>query len=790
MAELGGMYPNELVSDETKDTPLYGMSVGKYIEGQWFGSDNRYKTRLGKFEDLRSQMKGDIDMTDMFDILGLDPDKSKESIDYSPPRVVTKFVNDVADGFTTKVSKIKTYGTDPVSNQMKQDYSESLKKFMTTSGFSKRMDQAMGTSLTPTVAVPEDDDEHELHMRFDYHTVHEMVAEDSIGKVMDINKWDLTEREIKEDLVLVGEGGVRVKRNGGQIVYERVLPENFIYSTDTNYASDRRGTFYFAHVRVMTVGEFKRYASSRGEEPTDEYIRSILGGTKDYVSKGSTNGSDYGNRNYEDDQMTITVLDFAYKTSRHITKKKRYNKKGGYSLIDKESSFKANSKGKYESIQSSYEVWYEGLYPIGAPNVVGYRLMDNMPRKRSNLRDSFPPFIYFTLSSESIGSRILPYAKQLNINFIKIQQHIAKMRPDGAAVDISALADIEISDGKILKPEEIIKEFNISGNLLYDGEKLEGEYGNKREPIRDNPAVNSDKIGQLIRAYLHNIQQIRDETGIANTSNPDPKALIGMQKIAMANTQVSIRHISDGMFSIIQRLAETTLMHLQMMARYNVHSDQLMNAIGSFNATAIEDFAKIGNFEYDTIVELEPEEEEKITFREDLQMALKAGNITLDEKIDIERYKRNLDYASQLLKLRIKKRRKQAQEDQQRQAQMMQQIEQQKTQNEIIRQQQVAAVEIEKQKAIIAMETKSKMDLAEHEMLLKQQYGNPELTEKKDLETFRTDQRMREEKQKDDRKDERLDKQSTQNSKMIEQRKQDKGPIDFESTSKLSDIVG
>lgn len=789
MADLRGMYPNELVPDEVKDTPEYGLSVAKYIEGQWFGSDNRYTSRLGEFEEIRRHNKGKVDLSDMYDILGLDHDASKNSIDFSVPRVMTKFCNDVVDGFTTKVHKIKTTGVDPVSNKMKEEYSENLKKFMVTKDFSKRMDSAMGTALTPSIPIPEDDDEHELHMRFDYRTTPEIVAEDAVEKIMDINKWDIIERQIKEDLVLVGEGGVRVKRNGGQIVYERVLPENFIYSYDTFYSPDRRGTFYFGHVTTMTIGEFKRYSSSRGSMPSDECIRKLTGRTKDYVSRGGVNSANRNQSDYDDDQMTITVIDFAYKTVRHLTKKKRYNKKGGYSLSDKPSTFKADDKSRYDSIQGTYDVWYEGLYPIGGGEVVGYRLMDNMPRKRSNLKDTLAPFIYFTLTSESIGKRILPYAKQININFIKIQQHIAKMRPDGAAIDLSALSDIEIADGKTLKVDEIIREFNISGNLLYDGEKLEGEYGNKREPIRDNPAINSDKIGQLIRAYMHNIQQIRDETGIANTANPDPKSLVGMQKIAMANAQVSIRHISEAMLNIIHRMAESTLMHIQMMARYKIHYDQLINALGVFNASAINEFSKISDLEYSILVELEPEEEEREIFRMDLQLALKSGSITLDEKIDIERYKRNLDYASQLLKLKIKKRRKQQEEDQQRQLMMSQQMKQSQTEAEILKAQKLAQIEIEKQKALEAFKTKGKMDLAEFELMLQQQYGNPEIQSKAQIERIRTEERLRIEREKEDRKDERQDKVATQNSKMIEQRKKDQGAIDFEASGKITDSI-
>lgn len=787
MAVLETMYPNENVSDEVKDSPEYGSSVGEFIQRQWFGSDNRYTTRLSQYEELRHHMKGETDLSHMFDILGLDPDASKEEIDYTMPRVVVKFVNDVVDGFSTKIRKIKALGIDPISNQRRSAYGENLKKYMVTKGFIKKMDEATGINMMPDIDIPESEDEHNLHMRFDYHTTSEIVAEDSIDKVMALNKWNLVEREIKEDLVLIGEGGVRVKRNGGQITYERIIPENFVYSTDLFDASDRRGTFYYGHVRRMTIGDFRRFASSRGEILSDDYIQMLIGGHQDYISKGTLNGS--GRSNYEDEQMTITVLDFAYKTSRHITKKKRYNSKGGYNLIDKKSDFKADSAGRYDVIQSVYDVWYEGLYPIGGPGVVGYRLMDNMPRKRSNLKDCLSPFIYFTLRSESIGRRILPYAKSLNINFIKIQQHIAKSRPDGVAVDISALMDIEIADGKTMSVYEILKEFNTSGNLLYDGEKLEGDYGNKREPIRDNPAINSDKLGQLIRAYLHNIQQIRDETGIANTANPDPNSLIGVQKIALANSQVAVRHILDGMLSVIERLAESTIMHLQMISKYKIHAQQLANAIGWFNTSALQDFDDIGNLEYSIDIELEPEEEERAEFKIDLANAMKAGFITFDEKIDIERFDRNLKYASQLLKIKIKKRRELIQQDEQRKLIAADQMNKAKMQDKITEAQQMALLEVEKQKALISMQTKSKMDLLMFEMELNQKYGNPELRDKITLEEIKASQRKDLEEFKDDRKDDRLSKTSSQNSKMIDQREKKSGPIDFETEGKISSLL-
>lgn len=777
-------YPNEAVPDEVKNSRAYGRSVGAYIDRQWLGADNRFAKRRAKIRELRTHMKGTINLNDMYDIMGIDKDSSNIALDWTPPRTIARYINDVVDSGVGNIGDVNVKGVDPVSNMNRKVYTETMRMAMLTAQFTQDFAGATGVDISPGVPVPQSEDELQLHMQLDYHTLSEIAGKAAIKGWWDINDAEEIYYQVKEDMALCGEGGFRVRRSGGKIDIEKATPENVIKSYDTQHARDGRGTLYYGIVRAMSIGDLKHFTSSRGESLTDEDIQKIVSTSKNNLQLyGYSDDIERNRSKYDDDNLVAFVIDFCYKTTNELVYKKKYNKYGGYKMIQKESSFKkVNETDAFDVVRGEYDIWYEGLYIPGMGEVYGYRKIENQPRKQSNLKQPVPPIVYYELSTESIGSRILPYAKQIYVNHIKIQQLIAKMRPDGYAIDVSALSDIDLLDGKHYTVDDILIKFEQEGNLIFDGDNLAGRMDGSK-PILDMPAPQSNKLQELINTYLFWIKMIQADTGITEARsavNPDPKALVGVQKMQLAASLQSTQHIERGMLNLRRRTADAILMHSQMMSRHKIFNKQLINAIGAYHADALTELVKLGNYEYQVRVEVAMSSEEEENFNTELQLAIKAGSITVDDLYDIRRIK-DVNLSRVMLKVKSAQRAKLMMAMNQQNAM----AEQQKIQGQ--QQMKLSEIQAKTQSQMlidrnkIMLEVQAELEKEKNRALIRKQYGNPDFQEKVALKDIDQQNQIERINTQQGHMDKRSSRTKSQESELIDQRDKNLPPKDFEN---------
>ena len=175
-----------------------------------------------------------------------------------------------------------------------------------------------------------------------------------------------------------------------------------------------------------------------------------------------------------------------------------------------------------------------------------------------------------------------------------------------------------------------------------------------------------------------------------------------------------------------------------------------------------------------------PDEEEKAMLEANIQMALSKENISLEDAIDIREIN-NLKMANQLLKLKRKQKQEQEQQQRMQEQQMAAQMQMQGEQ---------AKAQLEAQK--IQMETQSKMQVKQaeisfeieklkNEAALKEQLMNTEFQFQMQLKGLEQAGLQTRENEREKAKDNRISQQSTQTSKMIEQKQRDLPAIDFES---------
>ena len=385
---------------------------------------------------------------------------------------------------------------------------------------------------------------------------------------------------------------------------------------------------------------------------------------------------------------------------------------------------------------------------------------------------------------ESLVRRMIPFADLIQITHLKLQQVIARVVPDGVFIDADGLNEVDLGTGNAYNPEDALRLYFQTGSVIGRSYTQEGDFNQARTPIKElQSSSGASKTQMLLSNYNHYLNQIRLVTGLNEArdgSTPDPNSLVGLQKLAALNSNVATRHILDGSLYIYKSLAEATTYRVADILEYSDFKDEFINQIGKYNVSILSDINELYIYDFGIFIELAPDEEQKQQLEANIQMALSKGDINLEDAIDIRELK-NLKLANQLLKMkRVAKQerdekmamQKQAMQSQQQlksqemAAQMAAQKLQMETQAKLQFRQGDIAFEIEKLKA----EADLKSRLMQQEFELNMQLREVDAVALQGRET-----------QREDAKASRISQANSEQSKMINQRKNNLPPINFES---------
>jgi hypothetical protein len=392
---------------------------------------------------------------------------------------------------------------------------------------------------------------------------------------------------------------------------------------------------------------------------------------------------------------------------------------------------------------------------------------------------------------ESLVQRITGFADMIQLTHLKLQQVLSRMVPDGVYLDADGLAEIDLGNGTNYNPQEALNMFFQTGSVIGRSFTSEGDLNPGKVPIQEIQSSNGGaKMQSLIATYNYYLQMIRDTTGLNEArdgSMPDKNALVGVQKLAAANSNTATRHILQSGLFLTSEVAECLSLRISDIIEYSPTKDAFIQAIGSHNVATLEEMSELHLYDFGIFIELTPDDEEKAMLENNIQMALQQQMIELADAIDLRDIK-NIKLANQLLKLR---REKKLAKDQQ----MQQQNIQAQSQANIQAQQASAQLEVQKEQA----KAQAEAQLEQMKAQLEAQKQAQEVQYKKELMQLEFQMNMQiksmeaevvktKEKEKEDRKDERTKIQATQQSEMIDQRNNQKPPKNFESSG--NDILG
>ena len=795
MAESGikSYFPSQTVSDAEKLSYEYGLKVGKAIEQEWLNNDrnsNRYKSNHNNFHNLRLYARGEQSIQKYKDELSINGDLSYLNLDWKPVPIIPKFVDIVVNGIAERTYDIKAYSQDPFGVEKRTEYMESITRDMQTREFNDAAMEKFNIDLyeNKKEELPESEEELGLHMQLNYKQAVEIAEEQALNVLFEGNNYELIKKQFYYDLTVLGIGAVKTNFNTSEgVTIDYVDPANLVYShTDSPYFED---IYYVGEVKTIPVNELAKQFPHLSEEDLVEIMKNK-----------STNRSNYNSTHSHDkeDNNTIQIIYFNYKTYMNEVYKVKETASGADKIIPRDDQYNppADKEGGYGRMLRSIECLYEGAMILGTDKLLKWEMAKNMMRPKSDYTkvkmnySIVAPRIY-NGNIESLVGRITGFADMIQLTHLKLQQIMARMVPDGVYLDADGLAEIDLGNGTNYSPQEALNMYFQTGSVIGRSFTSDGDMNPGKIPIQEiTSGSGGNKMQSLIGNYNYYLQMIRDVTGLNEArdgSTPDKNALVGVQKLAAANSNTATRHILQAGLFLTSSTAECLSLRISDVIEYSPTKDAFIQAIGTHNVATLKEMSELHLYDFGIFLELTPDEEEKAMLENNIQMALQQQNIELEDAIDL-RMINNIKLANQLLKIRRKKK-------QERDRQLQLENIQAQTQSNTQAAQAAAQMEMQKDQAL----TQTKMQLEQMKAQLDSQKMTQEVAHKKELMELEFQMNMRlkgvevdgiktREKEKEDRKDERTKIQATQQSEMIEQRNGGKPPKNFESSG--NDILG
>ena len=793
-AVVSNFFPSQVASDQEKMSPEYGLQVGRAIQNEWFSGNQgsvRFRSNQDSFHSLRLYARGEQPIQKYKDELSINGDLSYLNLDWKPVPILSKFVDIVVNGIADRSFDIKAFSQDPYGVEKRTAYMDSIIRDMQTKELNDYAAEAFGINLyeNDPAALPESKEELELHMQLSYKQGIEIAEEVAINTLLDGNNYDLIKRRVYHDLTTIGIGAVKNTFSESEgVLVDYVDPANLVYSyTESPYFED---IYYVGEVKTIPISELKKQYPSLTQDELDK-----IKGESSQNLTGGWNRSEVNDNYY--DSNTVQVLYFNYKTYMNEVYKIKETATGAEKVIPRDDQFNppADAEG-FAKASRSLEVLYEGAIILGTSTLLEWGIAENMMRPKSDynkvkMNYSIVAPRMYKGRIESIVSRCTGFADMVQLTHLKMQQVLAKMMPDGVYMDADGLAEIDLGNGTNYNPQEALNMFFQTGSVIGRSFTQEGDMNPGKVPIQPlQTGAGGQKLQTLIQTYNYYLQMIRDVTGLNEArdgSSPDSRALVGVQKLAAANSNTATRHILDAGLFLTADTAEGLSLRISDILEYSPSREAFIQKIGGFNVATLSELTELHLYDFGIMLELSPDDEEKGMLENNIQTALSAGLIDLEDAIDIREVK-NLKLANQLLKLRRKKKlerdQQMQQENIQAQAQANAQAQQVAAQAEVQKDQALfqTKAQLEQMKAQIDQQKmQQEVELKKELMALEFQYNMQ-------LKGLETENQKSKEAQKEDRKDERTKIQASQQSELIDQRKNDSPPKNFESSG--NDILG
>ena len=730
-----GSFPDPLADRDAKSSKEYGLQYAKAIHSQW-GKQSDSTSLISKrnkvFDRNRDYANGNQDTSIYKQLLNsLSPNKGDGSLlnlDFTPVPILPKFVRVVANKILSRNPYPNLESVDPLSSSEKNKKKDKVRVQVENKDALLKLKETTGMVLDLDPAqIPDSLEEAEIFLDTNIKTDAEVAAQIATNMTLQWSNFnDTTYRRCVNDIVTLGMAVT--KRNNDPsygIDVKYVDPIDFVhsYTEDPNFGD----LVYAGHVERISIAELKRRV---GGEISEEEFKEIAQKVK--TSNGN-DAADFGRTRYDErmqrteygyDNYMVDMLSFEFISVDCIYFEEKENKFGNSNFYMKGYEYKERKNSVFERTPHKMEVEsvYSGKFIIGADKIFDYGPSKNVPK---NIHDISKAKMSYSVAATNIR-RMIPksmvesctgFADMLQLTHLKIQQAVAKAKPDGLIIDIEGLENVQLGKGGELQPLELHDIYEQTGVFYYRSRTPEG--GQQAPPIQQIPNAIRN-INEMIALYNHYMQLIRDTTGIneqMDGTTPKGDALVGVQQIAIHQGNNAIHDITNAALTLYKRVCQDVVKCIQIVPEDSVLYNIYANAIGESNMGVLNSFKDLPMYNFGVMVVRDMEDKDKEYLEQNIQMSIQQGQIDLEDAIAVRNMK-DINQAERLLMLRRKKRmqkqQEQAAQNSQQQSQSAMQAQQQAAQS--AQQQSQLEAQIKQQEMQMKHQFEMQLLQARHEM--------------------------------------------------------------------------
>jgi hypothetical protein len=652
-------YPNELVSNEEKDSFEFGK---KYAEAIWSEWDHKLSMNKQKFKLNRAYAIGDHPIerckknikrryiNDEF--LHIDWDDKLNLL----PKLLRKVYNSVdMKEFTPSV-----YALDPTAREEKSTRKNEKLDLFYAKDFIQQMAQVNGGfSDIPAEQIPESKEQVELEELTEQPLSIETAEELVLQSVSKENMFEEIQSKVLKDAVECGLGVAAVetcKVEGIKIRWVR--PENFIHSkTNNKFFTD---CTYFAEERLISIYQLKNIAKASGIVLLDEDIRKMVMATV--------------NEDIDDNKTLVRVLYYNFETFHQTVLKKKIDRETkAIKLIDrtkdigtdKEYNPDPNYKSDVsEKISSNHSVWYEGIMVLSNERkVIRHRLIENMPEYKGNI---LPPYIAFAPRITDTGynpivEEVIPRVDSIQELRMRITHQRNKLRGIISEIDPDMIANITLGNKK-LTPDEVLS-FYFSLDIAF--RKTLDEDG---EPTQGNRALTEIPTGipyalrELMVQFVEDVRLLDESFGYLgfDQAKPDPKTLFDIEPYRLSDN-IQMKDYSDSLHTWSILIFQVVSSRINDIFKWSNIKDKYIGMIGTDDVDILEKYKNRSSHYFGIYQDYVPTRQERMALIQNVNSYVTQQIIDPLDGEEILNI-RNKKVALRTLRLKIDKRKKENQD--------------------------------------------------------------------------------------------------------------------------------
>lgn len=682
----------------------YGIRVMKGIfASAETSSDGFYGKRYRQWKANRDFSMGTNSMKEFMDILRVEGNQTYINLDWNTIKIAPKFVEILLGQYMSRREKAHVKATDNLSTDIKEMEKQEALFRMQNKETIQELEQQIGHQIESQKFTPEDEDELALYFDLEYRLPEEIMFETKIRKILEENDLPVLKRQLLRDIIDCNLACTKVYRDGnGAIKMRRCKPENLIYNVFET--DDGRDLGYIGEVKPMKLSVIRKKYNIPEEQIFElaKLSSRELKRSENLYWKESYKYTEL--RPYDD--YSVLVFDAEIKTTDVEYSVKTQNQFGNMLVVPKQGKPVApeGQELRGEVLEDKVMNIYHGVWVVNSDILLEWNLTSNTIRPYNNDVDAY--FSYSVICPNANGSLVpsmiekaMGPIRQMLVIRMKMQQLIALMKPDGFAVDVAGLRDVDLGLGNTVEPLKLMKVYDQTGRVYWDSTGDDGQP--KAFPIKELP--NSGNVAQLnvlINQYNFELDRLREEMGISeykDGSSVPVKTGLGVMQNQIQSSNNATEYIYDGYCTLIENTCEKISMMLW---------DSVVFKANKFKEFEGYDISLLDTT-FDVKIELIGDDNKRAELNALVNTALQSGLISFEQAFKIK----NLDdvkLAELYLSRSMKKAQKQKAEEAQKNSEMNAQIQQQSAQMKA--QQDAQLYQLESQGKIAVNKTKGDSD--------------------------------------------------------------------------------